>query len=291
MNTKNILINQTNVVPGTKNSQYVYKFSTPQNITNSSSALHSLQIYYSWFNVNASLYNNNQLQYLWWDSSGVLNQTFTITIPDGFYSATTLNLFIQSQMLKNNHYLYDTTAKSNIYFFQLVSNPTYYAFQIYITPMYARASVPPNFTKPSNSWNYPLTQETPRIIINSSNNFKSLIGFDAGTYPPTSQAVLYDKLSQNTPELSPITSLVIRCNLVLNDLANPNDVLYSFTSGTKAFGDILDERPSNLFYNKVQNGTYNEIRLTFTDQNFQPVQIIDSQLLITLLIQEKENIL
>lgn len=285
--SKNILINQTNVVSGTKNSQYVYKFITPENISNSSIALHSLQMYYSWFNVNANLYNNNQLQYLWWDDQGVLNQTFTITIPDGFYTDSTLNLFIQSQMVKNGHFLYNSAnaVKANIYFFQLVSNPTYYAFQIYITPMYPRGSVPGSIVKSTNSWNYPIAQETPRIIINSSNNFKDLIGFNAGTYPPTTQSILYNMLSQNTPAISPVSSVVIRCNMVKNDLANPNDVLYSFTSGTKSFGDILDERPSNLFFNSVQDGTYNEIRLTFTDQNFQPIEIKDSQLLITLVIK------
>lgn len=283
--SKNILINQTNVVSGTKNSQYVYKFITPENISNSSIALHSLQMYYSWFNVNANLYNNNQLQYIWWDDQGVLNQTFTITIPDGFYTDSTLNLFIQSQMVKNGHFLYDKSAKTNVYYFQLVSNPTYYAFQIYITAMLPRGTVPERFVKSTNSWNYPIAQETPRIIINSSNNFKDLIGFNAGTYPPIVSSVLYNILSQNTPAISPVSSVVIRCNMVKNDLANPNDVLYSFTSGTKSFGDILDERPSNLFFNSVQDGTYNEIRLTFTDQNFQPIEIKDSQLLITLVIK------
>ena len=190
-------------------------------------------------------------------------------------------------MVKNGHFLYNSAnaVKANIYFFQLVSNPTYYAFQIYISPMYPRGSVPVGIVKSTNSWNYPIAQETPRIIINSSNNFNDLIGFNAGTYPPIVSSVLYNILSVNTPVISPVSSVVIRCNMVKNDLANPNDVLYSFTQGTKLFGDILDERPSNLYFNSVQDGTYNEIRLTFTDQNFQPIEIKDSQLLITLVIK------
>lgn len=286
MNTKNILINGTNVVTGTNNTTYIYKFSSPQTLLNNQIALHSLQMYYSWYNINASLYNNNQFQYMWWNASGVLNQTFTIVIPDGYYSIDSINLYVQSIMLKNGHYIYDTTGKQNIFFFQMISNPTYYAFQIYITPMYALGSVPVNYTK-GGSWQYPATQSTPKIIINSSNNFKDLIGFSAGVYPPTNQTVLYQVLSDKTPAISPASSLVIRCNLVRNDLANPNDVLYSFTSGTSSFGDLLNERPNNLYFNKVQDGVYNEIRLQFFDQNFQPVSIRDSQLLMTLVIQEK----
>jgi hypothetical protein len=288
MTTKNILLNQTNVVENTNKSTYTYKFLSPQKFENSSIALNSLQMYYSWYNVNQNLYNNNQFQYMWWDSNGLLNQTFTITIPDGFYSIESLNLFIQSEFLKNGHYINTgaATTSTNIFFFQISSNSTYYAFQINITPMYPRASVPVGYVKGSSSWNYPILQETMKVIINSSNNFKKLVGFNAGIYPPTNQTVLYQALSQSTPVISPITSLVLRCNMARNDLANPNDIIYTFSAGNTFFGDIINEKPNSMYYSKIQDGTYNELKIQFFDQNYQQVNILDSQLLMTLIIKE-----
>lgn len=282
--TKNILINSSHVIAGSNNSKYVYKFQTPETFTDHAIALNTLNCYYSWYNINSSLYNNNVFQYKWFDNSGALNTTKTVTIPDGFYSINSINLYLQSVMLANGHYLYDTVAKKNIFFIEFISNPTYYAFQLNMTPMYASGSVPATITK-AGSWAYPTSQRTAQVIINSTNNFKQLIGFDAGTYPSGTVTTLFQQLSQNTPVISPCTSLVIRCNLVRNDLANPNDVLYSFTQGNSNFGDLLDERPSTVYYSPVQNGTYNEIVLTFLDQNFNPVHIKDSQMLITIMIK------
>lgn len=117
MSTRNILIDSSNVVPGTNNSKYIYKFQHPQTFTDSSIALNTLNMYYSWFNISSKLYNNNVFQYKWFNSSGSLADTFTVTILDGFYSITSINLYFQTVMLANTHYLYDTVAKKNIFFY------------------------------------------------------------------------------------------------------------------------------------------------------------------------------
>jgi hypothetical protein len=77
----------------------------------------------------------------------------------------------------------------------------------------------------------------------------------------------------------------MRCNLVRNDLANPNDVLYSFTSGSASYGDLLNERPSSMYFSKVPAGVYSELVINFCDQSFQSINIKDSQLLITIIIK------
>ena len=282
MATRNIILNSSNVVAGTNNSKYVYKFTTPQTFSDNSIALNTLNCYYSWYNINSTLYNNNVFQYKWFNSAGSLADTFTVTIPDGFYSIISINLYLQSVMLANKHYLYDTTLKKNIFFIEFISNPTYYAFQLNLTPMYS--TLPSNLTK-SGTWGLPPSQRTVQVIINSTNNFKELIGFNAGAYPSTTTTVLYQQLSQNTPVIAPCTSMVIRCNLVRNDLATPNDVLYSFTQGNAQFGDVLEERPATVYYSPVQNGSYTEMVLTFYDQNFQHVNIKDNQFLITVMIK------
>lgn len=287
MNTTNILLNSSNVVAGSDNSKYEYKFPVPKLMNNSSIALHSLQLYYSWFNINAALYNNNTFVYKWWNSNRVL-KNFTVTIPDGFYTIETLNLYVQSEFLKNGHYLYDTIEKKNIFYIEFISNATYYSIQLNILPMYATGTKPSHITK-QNTWALPDNQETPIVIIPSTGNFKDLLGFTPASYPPTTQNTLYQHLSDYTPQLSPVSSVIMRCNLVQNDYALPNDVLYSFTSGTAGFGDIINEKPNELYFSKIPNGSFNSIQISFYDQNFNSMHILDPQLLITLLIKEEKN--
>jgi hypothetical protein len=294
MSTTNILINSSNVIEGSQNSKFEYNFPVPKLINDGSIAIHSLQMYYSWFNINAELYNNHQFTYKWWNKFNSLNRIITVTIPNGFYSIESLNLFLQSVMLANGHYIYDTVSKKNMFFIEFVTNATYYAVQLNLTPMYQRGTLTPLaqyiLGQSSNSnldWDLPNSKQCAHVVISASNNFKDLIGFNPGQYPPTHPTTtLYQHLSNYTPKLAPVSSVIIRCNLVQNDDAIPNDILYSFTSGDTEFGNIINEKPNELYYNKISNGTYNKIILTLFDQNFHPMHINDSQCLITLLIKE-----
>jgi hypothetical protein len=281
MATQNILLNSSNIVQNSKNSHLIYKFPNPQAYNNASIAVHSLQLYYSWFNVNASLYNNNQFQYRWWNNSGNLNTTVTIVIPDGFYNATSLTLFLQSEMFKRGHYLTNIEGKQ-VYFIEFVENPAYYSIQLNLSPMFS--SLPSGWTK-GGSWGLPTTQATPILTILSVGNFKNLIGFNAGSYPPTSQSTLYQKISDYAPQLSPISSLIVRCNLARNSNALPDDVIYSFSSGDTVWGGIINEKPNELYYSPILSGTFDKIEITLLDQNFNRVEIIDPNILITLVIK------
>ena len=131
----------------------MYRFQTPETFVDSTIALNTLKncYYCSWYNINASLYNNNVFQYKcrFINNSGSLNTTITVAIPDGFYySINSIKLYLQSVMLANGHYLYDTVAKKNIFFIEFVFNPTYYVFQLNMTPMYASGSVGIPFFSP-----------------------------------------------------------------------------------------------------------------------------------------------
>lgn len=285
MKTSNIQINSSNIVPNSNNSKLEYTFPVPKHITDASIALHSLQIYYSWFNVNSSLYNNHQFKYKWWSSAGVLNETFEVNIQTGFYTLATLNLYFQSVMLANGHYLYDTESKKNIFFMEFIANETYYAAQLNITPMYAIGVVPLTITK-NGSWKYPAVQASPIVQILSTGTFKDLIGFNSGSYPSEAKNTLFQHLSDYTPQLSPVSSVIIRCNIVKNDDALPNDVLYSFTSGDTSFGSIINEKPNELYYSQISSGTHTKIQISFHDQLFNPIHINDPQFLMTLLIKE-----
>jgi hypothetical protein len=282
-----IILSGSNVVSGTNNTQYKYRF--PNAITfdkYSSVALISANLYYSWFNVSSSLYNNNVLSYKWFNSSGVVADTFTVTLADGWYDVSSINKYLQAVMYSNGHYLKDASA-SPVYYVSFDTNSSLYAIQLYVTPM---PSTLGTYTKPSGvTWNLPSTATTPQVIISSTNNFKSLIGFKAGTYPSATQASKYSYTSDTTPTMSPASSLLMCCSLCNQPYSSPSNVLYSFNSKDVDFGGMISVEPNSLNYVPVKQGTTNEFTIEFRDQDYNRVVLQDSQMVIMLSLQTKED--
>lgn len=276
-----IILNRQNVVPNSSNTKYSFNFQSPVQFSNAKVALSNLQIYYSWFNVSTN--NNNRIfQYVWIDGT-----THTVNINEGYYSIDDLNNYLEVVMIQNNHYLYDTVTKENIFYMSLRSNINYYTFEFNALPV--PAVLPPLHTKPG-SWALPTTTRCPQLNILGNNNFRHLIGFNPGLYPTnqisTPLGTPFTIYAQNTPQIDPITSLILRCNLIKNKLSNPvNDVLYSFAIGSAFFADSLSERPNSLNWCDIADGQYTEITIQFFDQDYKQMIIRDNQLLITLVVE------
>ena len=62
--------------------------------------------------------------------------------------------------------------------------------------------------------------------------------------------------------------------MVNNDYRQDSPVLYTFVPN-KSFGSLLDISPSNHIFLKTFNSEYDEIIVSFTDQNSQPLEIED----------------
>jgi hypothetical protein len=284
-----IIFNSINIVPGSNNTKLRYVF--PKAIKfekNSQIALSSLNMFYSWYNINANLYSNNVFQYVWFNASGVLNKTITVTIPDGYYSIETLNEFVQSVLVTNGHYLTRTSDGKYIYHIEFVANPTYYSCQLNLYYMLASAEST-GYVRGNTTWAFPTARTCPQVIINSTNNFKSLIDFKAGTFPAAQASTFQTFLSTVTPTLSPVSSLVLTCSLCQQDLATPDNVLYCFTAGQTIFGDTISSSPSALSFCNIREGSYNFIDLTIVDQNLNPMNIKDGQMIVMLTIRTLEQ--
>ena len=281
MTLNTIILNSANVVPNSSNTKYSFQFQTPVTFSKAKIALSNLQMYYSWFNVS-DLYNNRLFFYTWID--GTTNQ---VLLNEGYYSIDTLNLYLKQVMINNGHYLYDTVNKENVYYLQFQSNVTYYSFELNASPV--PTSLPTGFTKPG-PWALPTgSGRCPQVNILSSNNFSKLIGFNSGLYPPTQQSTAYTLLSPITPIISPVSSIILRCNLIKNKLSNPvNDILYSFSIGSTLYADNISEKPNMLNWCNIADGQYNEITIQFFDQNYGFMNIRDAQVLITLVIEDEE---
>ena len=276
---KTILFNSNNVLVGSNNSKYQYFF--PQGgatFKNAKVCLSSLSIYYSWFNIRAS-YNNNTFGYYW------INGTLVnITLEDGFYTVGDLNEKLQSIMISNGHYLIDDNG-DYVYYLEMQENPVRYAIQVncYATP----AALPAGWSYPVNS---PVAVNGlgPRLVVNN-NAFQNIIGFTQGIYPAVAQNTNQSFLSSFTPQVGPISSVLLLCSIINNNLGN-NNLLYSFSPNV-AFGSQINIEPPNHIWMDVLDGNYTNIRVDFVDQNFNSIPINDNNLVMTLtIIDEDDNI-
>ena len=82
---------------------------------------------------------------------------------------------------------------------------------------------------------------------------------------------LIDKTKREEDALSLEVAKVIlfQCKLVDNQYQQKSEMLYTFTLN-KFYGYLLNFEPSNLVFLKTQNTEFDEIIITFGDQNGRP---------------------
>ena len=81
------------------------------------------------------------------------------------------------------------------------------------------------------------------------------------------------KLKTKMVKMYPILKLVlVYCNIVNNDYQQDSRVLYTFVPN-KSFGSLLEVSPTNHIFLKTFDSEYDEIKVWFTDQNSQPLEI------------------
>jgi len=228
-----------------------------------------------------SKYNNNKFSYIWTDGSG--STTINITIQDGAYNVATINAYLQYIMLSNGHYLIDADGQY-VYYLEMVVNPTYYAIEFRAYPL--PTSLPSGWTNPA-SIVFPATASTPQFIIPNT-DIQQLLGFPAGTYPSAVQSTTYNTLSPNTPIITEVQSIIVLCSLLNNRLSVPNTILYSFTIGNRQFGELIYFSVPELIFTDIQDGFYDRFELQFVDQNFNPLGINDTNLVVQLVVRKRD---
>ena len=279
----NLVINGSNVVNALKNT-YRYDFinGTFEIAEGSEIMITSLQIPYSWFNITAR--NNNNIFRFYWPTASATYNLFTITLPDGFYTTTSLNAYIQQFCVANGFYLIENSTQNYVYYINVLFNPTYYANQIILKTV--PISIPAGFTAPSNWAGYPTVSRTPYVEILSTNHFDKFIGFTPGNYGINS-TVAYSGNSNQTPVGSTVNSLVIRCSLVNNNVSSQTDVVDAFAINGD-FGRNLNFNNNIEKWIKLNAGRYSSFTVSIVDQNMNDIQILDSNILINFIVRTKK---
>ena len=90
----------------------------------------------------------------------------------------------------------------------------------------------------------------------------------------TENKIAKDKNDENVPHLEITEKILADGNIVNNDYQEDSRVLYTFVPN-KLFGSLLEISLTDHVFLKTFNSGYDEIKVWFTDQNSQPLEIED----------------
>jgi hypothetical protein len=85
------------------------------------------------------------------------------------------------------------------------------------------------------------------------------------------------------PKGSIVNGVIVRCNLVDNWISTTTDVLDSFPI-TSTYGSNINYLPISNNNIKMKSGKYSNLQITFNDDNFNTLYLLDQTVLISLII-------
>ena len=80
---------------------------------------------------------------------------------------------------------------------------------------------------------------------------------------------------EKVPSLEVVEVVLVQCNLVDNQYQQKSEILYTSTPN-KSYAYLLNVERNNLVFLKTYNTEFDEIIITFTDQNGRPLEIEDA---------------
>ena len=99
----------------------------------------------------------------------------------------------------------------------------------------------------------------------------------------TENKITKNKGGENVQHLEITEVVLVHCNIANNNYRQDSRVLYTFVPN-KPFGSLLEISPTNDIFLQTFNSEYDEIKVWFTDQNSQPLEIED-RINLTLVIK------
>ena len=301
-----VVMNPTNVVQDGLNNKLEYSFPNSVSFPNHEIAVQSINMYYSWQNINDTTLNNNLFYYQWNNNNApgyVTVGAFTfypVLIPPGLYELSDINKYLQWTFINNGHY-FTNGAGENLYMMEMVINASEYAVQL---NCFAGTQIPAGFTAPvpenitlttgcmgqfvfTDLNSYTLDPTTYRSL-----NFANVVGFplfpsydNFASYQPTATS----NLSTVAPQIQPNPVLYVSISNIENKYASPSTII-GVVSPQVAFGELIVEVPPQFAWNKLFPGTYNGLRLSLVASNSSQIEILDPNITIVLVIRDRNDI-
>ena len=128
-------------------------------------------------------------------------------------------------------------------------------------------------------------------VVSVSQTVGAITGtfYSMGATQSPSYTTIQSFSSAFTPQITPLSSYILTCNLVQNNYAVPNSLLYSFAP-RGAFGEQFTISPPQYSFIDVQPGQYNSFEVSFLDQRLLPVALQDNNLVILLIIGDESEV-
>jgi hypothetical protein len=208
-------------------------------------------------------------------------------------------------MIQNNTYWIDNTTGDYYYPFEIILNPNRYAVQIntYLIP----TGAPTGTTPPAGFPGWPSTVQN--TVVTFPANFNIIVGYSANfstnpnignAYsPPTPATVSSNYASKNglgtlsylsnvSPQVQPNNNVLFSLSNINNPYSQPSSIIYSLNPNV-AVGEQIYEIPPNFMWNRLIDGTYSELRLSFLGTDLKPLIINDPNMTILLTIRDKDE--
>jgi hypothetical protein len=288
---KTLILSQKDVVTGSNNTVMEYNFPGGGIKVEEGSkvALASITMYSSTPNIT-TVYNNQSFSYIWVDGT-----TNTVTMPDGFYEISDVNNFLHQTMLNNGHYLIENTTGNFVWFLTMAVNTSTYKIDVVsyrmtalLFPIGVGAGNYTIGTGTAPAWTNPGLQAYPQLVV-LSNSFTDIIGFVPGTYPALGLAG--DNITVSStfiPQVSPLSSYIVTCNLVNNSWSTPPNLLYNFPPAS-SFGRQFIVAPNEMAFIDTNPGYYSTFRVEFRDQENRNTVLLDPNITILIVYKPKEE--
>jgi hypothetical protein len=137
-------------------------------------------------------------------------------------------------------------------------------------------------------------------------NFCYIVGFQPtfvsdpntnnGYVPPANSSTISKNaigtisyLSTSAPNLQPNSSILFSLSNIDNRLAQPTSIIYSLVPAVNV-GEIITETPPQFMWNKLLDGTYNELRLSILGTDLSPIKVNDPNMTFLLTIRDREDL-
>ena len=287
MNT--VVLNSNNIVAGTNNSTLLYNFPNSVKFTNHQVAVQSVNMYYSWQNINSTSLKNNTFTYTWVVAG--TTTTYTVTIPNGLYEITDINNYLQYVFIDNGHYLINATSQ-NVYYAEFIVNPNTYAVNIVTYPV--PLSLPTGYTTPvanpqtgASAWGgFPTNYFNPLITIPA--NLNLILGYAVGfaTSQNTGNNTVLTYSSSVAPQVQPNPNALMTISNISNIYSSPSSVIHNVTPNV-GFGQLISSIPNEYVWCDLLKGTINSLYIRFIGNDGNSLAILDGNMTIILLIREK----
>ena len=297
---KTLILTKDNLVPSEYNNQFRVTFNPSFDTTDHKLAFVNTQFTYSFFNIDEGLYKNNKISYYWVDGS-----KHDIYITDGGYEISDIYNYIILELIKNKHYV---VTQDNLYryYIKINVNVSYFRIDLQFFPLETQSEATQNnFSVPEGAnWTFPesytnVEDAFMRLEFDSTYETHLLFGIsETGLYP--SDESFTEKTSAMTtstldnficysdidPQVTPFNNIIVNCDRVENDLAIDNSSrIFSFSPNV-AFASPLDIQANNLLFLDLQQGNYQSLTITFTDEQNRNIRFRDKAVNIQLAIKK-----